>query len=223
MHIRLKSWLTILLLAVAILSTAQAGVFFYNLTAQVNTLGYHATLLIDDGRHLLSDVRKDLDDTKRLVNALIIQVEMTTSSIRRAADDQQVYWKQAAEKTVASLSQLEKTLKQAELTLGQIQDTTQHVDEGVVASLAELQGAIKEARQVLADTDKLVADPSIKGTAANVEQASARIAAAAANLDKAMADVSEAIHRMTRPAAWWKTILKNTLGMGADLKTILTK
>lgn len=215
-----KKWLVVALLAVAVWATVELALLFHNTTTQVNTVGYHAVLLIDDSRHLVADVRKDLDETKRLVNALIIQVEMTTSSIRRAADDQQTYWKQAAEKTVASLSQLENTLKQAEMTLGQIQDTTQNVDAGVTASLAELQAAIKQANQVLADTDKLVSDPSVKGTAANVEEATAQIAATTQNLNKAMADVQQAIHRMTRPAAWWKTLLLKGIGVAADVKTL---
>jgi hypothetical protein len=182
-----------------------------------------------DADRAIVQMSTDLHGTSQNANAALLQIGLTTDELRRAAGEQRLYWNQTSkqtEKTVAALRQLiDRTdknlndhafpavnalLKESNAWLNL---TADDADKLTAAGNATLDAATHS----LDTLNQQIADPHIIETLGHLDDAMQAFADASKHADHTVAYYDQ---QLTRPAGFFKTLLKGFFGFGSEAAEI---
>jgi chromosome segregation ATPase len=215
----------------------------------VAVLALLAVVCLDVHRSLTNtagQARYTLDNANRLIRELA----QTSANVRHATAEWEAASKQqsaeittAAQTTTADLQQFGVVLQQAQGAIGDARVTIANVDRDLDAqnaaalavelqaqkTLAALEHQTDELAPILANLDKLTADPSLPdtlhqldATMADAQKAMVSLDSIAASGDRDALMLEDKLREALKPATLTKTIFMRALGLAAPMAQIAT-
>jgi ABC-type transporter Mla subunit MlaD len=190
------------------------GLLFLQVRQEVRQTGIEARAMITETRALVADARSKVDDTSSNLNAILIQAGLAADQARQASVEQRDYLKQLN-------GNLDRTFSHVNELLAQAQDTTQtvggdvhQISQATVTALNGLPPVLDQANKTLAASEKVISDPNIPATVAEVNKSMVAVTGTMQNVEKTTAHVEKKVDEMTRPVSWVKRVFTALFDIG---------
>jgi ABC-type transporter Mla subunit MlaD len=162
---------------------------------------------ISQGSQVVGEAQRRLVDTSQNLNALLIQLGLTSDELRRAAVEQRVYWNKAGAETVSALQRTNDVLRQVEETTHSVDESQKSISTATVTALQALPqaaqastAAMQQAARDLETLDKILADQNIPATLLHVNRTADHLESMSYSLDVA-------VKRWTKPQSVFKSLI----------------
>lgn len=145
------------------------------------------------------DLRVRVDHTSQNLNANLIHLDLILGRAERISRSQEAYWTMMQAKGAVTMDRANAVLVELEDTIQHTRAGSDRVSDETVQVLVELKKAIQQTNQTMQAAEKVVSDPNLPATIANINKASAQVADTSVAVTGTAQDLQGAVHAWTHP------------------------